>query len=528
MSIVLTYLPAVGIEQAPMASANVNQSQLTASVSEPGVMLPNSNFSDQITETFTGRSLSHGSTLDVGRVTTLTNGTVTALGANGNQTYNFVNSPVAVVSGAGWYGGSEGSGSFASVGTSQNQNSDPNVGGIQIDLLDRENGDDTYRYVGFWWSGGNNPNIVRFLNEGVVQATFSAANLVAQLGTPVSGTCGDYFGNPSRQFNSDGTTPASGATCPSFSGTVTRGGAGSNEPYAFIHLRLSTGFDAIQVIGRGFEFDELTIRQFVPPSENERAIVGAGVVTTCANLNGPQTNLTACPRSVTIQRNTDAIYPITPLVESQIPGYTYPNGTTVSDVQNNGGSGNATLAGNEIRLSSNTVGSFQVIYTLTNDSQTSRSTITVTVEDIDTQLPEVLIADPRSRTLTLPSQDLSGSVNAMICIEQVADSDGAALSGSPTVVAGRGTSVANVTSTSTGNIWQFSGSLANVESQIPTITISGTGSNPVVSSGSKFVRIGVTAASMLGSTACYTGRVRVVEIRSLSLAGSVIRSVDLD
>ena len=516
-----------------MASANLNQSELTASVSEPGVMLPNSNFSDQITETFTGRSLTNESTLTVGTVTTLTTGTVTALGANGNQTYNFVSSPVAVVSGAGWYGGSEHqppeeSASFASVGTSGPQNQDPNVGGIQIDLLDRENGDDTYRYVGFWWSGGNNPNIVRFLNEGVVQATFSAANLVAQLGTPVSGTCGDYFGNPSRQFNSDGATPASGATCPSFSGTVTRGGAGSNEPYAFIHLRLSTGFDAIQIIGRGFEFDELTIRQFVPPSENERAIVGAGVVTTCANLTGPSTNLTACPRSLTIQRNTNAIYPISPLLEPQIPNYTYPNGTTVSAVQINGGSGEADLSDNEIQLSSNTVGEFQVIYTLTSGSQTSRSTITVTVEDIDTQLPEVLIADPRSRTLTLPSQDLSGSVNAMICIEQVADSNGAALTDDPTVVAGTSTPVANVTSTSTGNIWQFSGSLANVESQIPTITISGTGSNPVVSSGSKFVRIGVTAASMLGSTACYTGRVRVVEIRSLSLAGSVIRSVDLD
>lgn len=530
-TVFLTLVPALGIQQAPRAEANANQAELTASTSEPGIMFPTSsaNFSEQVTESFNRDSLAAGTPLAVGTISTLNSGSVTAQGATQNETYTLVSSPVNTIAAAGWYGGSGGVGSFASVGTSQLQNSGSNVGGLQINLNTHTGtSDNTYRYIGFWWSGGNNPNIIRLVNDGVVQATFSAANLISQLGSAVAGTCGDYFGNPSRQFNSDGATPATGATCPTFTEAVSRGGAGSNEPYAFIHLRLSTGFDAIQIIGRGFEFDELTIRRFVPPSENERAIVGAGIVTTCANLSGNQTNLTACPRSVTIQRNTNAIYPISPLLESQIPGYTYPNGTTVSQVQLNSGSGNATLSGNEIRLSSNTIGTFQVIYTLSGNNQTSRSTIVVTVEDISTQLPNILIADPRSRTLTLPSQDLLGSVNAMICIEQVADSSGTALSGSPTVVAGRSTSVANVTSATTGNIWQFTGSLANVETQIPTITISGSGANAVVSAGSKFVRIGVTAASAMGSAACYTGVNRVVEIRALDIRGSVTKSVTLD
>jgi hypothetical protein len=232
---------------------------------------------------------------------------------------------------------------------------------------------------------------------------------------------------------------------------------------------------------------------------------------------------------VTIQKNVTATYPVSPLLESQIPGYSYPDTTTVTAVSINGGDGDATLnsASGEISLSSNTVGSFQVLYTITDiNNQTSTSTITVNVEDVSTQLPDVLLVDPRVRSISLPPQTLSGATNAMVCVQQVENSSAATLSGSATIVANRTTTLSNVSLTTSTNLWRFTGPRADVQSQVPTITISGTGTDPLVSTGSKFVRIGVSAAPAMGSAACFTGQSQVVELRSVNLQGSVIKGLN--
>jgi hypothetical protein len=231
---------------------------------------------------------------------------------------------------------------------------------------------------------------------------------------------------------------------------------------------------------------------------------------------------------VTIQKNTTATYSVTPLLDSQIPNYTYPETTSLTSVSINGGDGEATFNSStgQISLSSNTVGTFQVLYTITDiNNQTSTSTITVNVEDIDTQLPDTLLVDPRSTNIELPERTLSGSTNAMVCIQQVADAAGTAISGSPTITVGRSTSVNNVTLTQGTNMWRFIGSLANIQTQIPTITIAGSDSSALAPSESKFVRLGVTAATTLGAGACYTGESQVVELRSVGLRFSVNKNV---
>jgi hypothetical protein len=241
--------------------------------------------------------------------------------------------------------------------------------------------------------------------------------------------------------------------------------------------------------------------------------------------------IVACPRTVTIQRNVSTDLPIEPLTDSQIPNYTYPDTTTVTDATLNSGSGRVELTDgtSAIQLGSDTVGNFQVLYTLTDiNSQTSQSTITVNVEDAATQLPQVLLVDPRATSISLPSQTLSGSTNAMLCIQQVNSASDTTLTGSPTISIGRSTDVDNVTFAEATNLWRFTGTRANVQTQVPSITINGVGTNPIVATGSKFVRVGVTAATTLGTGACYLGQSRVIELRSLALAGSVIRSVDLD
>jgi hypothetical protein len=785
----VTSFQAISIESAPPAFAA--QANLTASIEAPGVMSPPSSFTDLTTETFDSRtSLAAGTALSIGTIADMS-GTVSAQsgGTNAsptNTTYTITQTNRTVPN-AGVHGGAGGAGKYASVGSSSATASD--VGAMQINLSNHSGEDDnTYRYVSFWWSAGNAPNIVRLMNDGAETAVFTTTNLINQLGTGVSGVRGDYFGNPSTTFNADGTSGScpTGTTCVSGSET---------EPYAFIHLRLSTGFDQIQFIGKGFEFDSISVRRFVPASsDSETSIVGAGVVGSCSgfsnqnaqyvlrngsfednyftnaagtttaalsaattsntttemakwvrysggpyqfmnlyeadrnegsripfwqttasdqkielqrqvagsessaarngslyfDLFGPRpadgsvhaeinaneraalfqdlvtiggqritwsikhrgrffgsgatsqsaasttsddrdkfeiligpssgtlvaqtparqrlpdtvwntANVTygnndfttfgtnasghtaqtmytkleegwvlytgtytvpanqtstrfsfssrgtgtggnliddigfdpiiACPRTVTIQRNATTNLPLEPLTDSQIPNYTYPDTTTVTDATRNSGSGRVSLTSgtSSIQLGSDTVGNFQVLYTLTDvNSQTSQSTITVNVEDAATQLPQVLLVDPRATSISLPSQTLSGSTNAMLCIQQVDSDSATTLTGSPTISVGRSTNVANVTFAEATNLWRFTGTRANVQTQVPSITINGVGTNPIVATGSKFVRVGVTAATTLGTGACYLGQSRVIELRSLALAGSVIRSVDLD
>ena len=238
----------------------------------------------------------------------------------------------------------------------------------------------------------------------------------------------------------------------------------------------------------------------------------------------------ACPRTVTIQKSSTATFVLNPLADSLIANYTYPDTTTLSSVSVNGGTGTATAntSTGDITLSSNTVGSFQVLYTLTDiNSQTSTSTITVNVEDSSAPFPSVLPVDPRQNQITLPATTITGPTNAMICYQQVANSSGTALSGSATLTVGRSTNTANVTLTQTTNLWRFTGPRASVQTQVPSITVSGLNSAPLVTTASKFLRVGLTAATGFGSSPCFTATTQVIELRPISIKAQIERNVSI-
>lgn len=762
--------------------AQALQSDLTASLEPAGEMDAPAEFTNTTVENFNGRTSLISST-NVGTFTTIANNTVVTAQSGGtnssptNTDYT-VCSTVTDIFDANYYGGAGGTGKGAALGT--NGSCTNRVGGVSLALPNVAGVTPTtniYRYIGFWWSAGNAPNIVRLIKSGSVEATFTTTNLLSQLDSAPSSPVADYFGNPSSGQNSDTST-----------------NNGWSEPYAFIHLRLPTGFDAVQFIGQGFEFDNVTIRQNVPAStSSEVAIVGSGVVGSCANLSdtnaqyvlrngsfednyitnvagdqnasiadigetnteseiakwvefnnnndphqfaffrdadsglanrlpfwltsasdglielqrldgfaadgstsqrntasypdkwGPRsadgnfhaeinatqraalyqdiktiggekitwtikhrgrfygssstnnssttddkdkfeikigsttsttaqtpsrkrlpeviwnsanatytaawTNFTtnssghtaqtmytrledgwvlytgtytvpanqtttrfefasrgtgsggnliddigfdpiiACPRTITIQQNVSADYDFTPLTNSQIPNYTYPDTTTVTSVSINGGSGTASLdtSNSTISLSSNTIGSFQVLYTLTDiNSQTSTSTITVNVENATGQNPNIITVDPRVNSITLPELPISGSTSAMVCIRQVSNANGDALSGSSTLNVSRSSTTSGVTFNSATNLWNFLGTTSSVQSQTSAIQISGLNSNPLVNSGSKFIEIGYTAATTYGTSACFTGTNRVIELKSLALSREEQFSVTLD
>ena len=756
--------------------ARAAQSDLTASLSAAGETVAPSSFTDLTTETFDSvNALTAGLALNIGTIGDLNSGTITAQSGGTytsptNTTYS-ISSTSRATDVAAWYGGSSGSGRFPYVGTSNA--SATVVGGMRITLNNIAGvspADNTYRYVGFWWSGGNSPNIVRLMNDGVAQATFTTVNLLGQLGSaPSPRVSDDYFGNPNSTFNSDD------ATCPSGNNCSTVGQA---EPYAYVNLRYSPGFDEIQFLGKGFEFDSISIRRYVPASDaGEVAIVGSGVVSSCsaftntnsqyvlrngsfeddfftnaagttteslasttrwnsvwmnlsdadsgvanriqfwkttasdnqielqrqvtgleasaarndsgyentyfsraadgdvyAEINANQqanlyqdivtiggekitwsikhrgryfgststsfnsstasndrdkfeifigpasgtlvsqtpsrkklpdviwnttnatysnnafttftTNTTghtagtmytrledgwvlysgtytvptnqtstrfsfnsrgtgsvgnliddigfdpimACPRSVTIQKSATGSFTYNPLTNSQIANYTYPDTTTLTSVSVNGGTGTATAntSTGDISLSSNTVGTFQVLYTLTDiNNQTSTSTITVTVEDATAEFPNLLLVDPRANSVTLPSTAISGSTNAMVCYQQVANSSGAALSDSATLSVGRSSSTSGVALTETTNLWRITGARGSVQSQTSAITVSGLNDAALVTTSSKFLRIGLSAATAFGSNPCFLSTSRVLELKPLDIGAVVEREVEL-
>jgi hypothetical protein len=759
------------------------QSDLTASLEPAGLMVAPTDFTDTTVENFDNRSNTVSST-NVGTFSTIAANTQVTAQSGGtsasptNTTYT-VCGTVTDAFNANFYGGAGGSGKGFAVGT--NGSCSDRVGGVSLALANVSGvtpATNVYRYIGFWWSAGNAPNIVRLIRSGTVEAVFTTTNLLNQLGSAPASPVADYFGNPSSGQNSDTTTSN-----------------GWNEPYAFIHLRLPTGFDTVQFIGTGFELDNVTLRQNVPAStSSEVAIVGSGVVGSCANLadtnaqyvlrngsfednyitaangstnatlasvttsdttsdiakwvryggpyqfsnfydadsglanripfwmtsasdgkielqrqvsgsessasnngasywdlygprpaegsvhaeinansqaalfqdirtiggekitwtikhrgrffgsgnstsitsttsdskdkfeilvgpasgtlsaqtparkrlpnvvwntsdaaygNNAWTNFTtnttshtaqtmytrledgwvlytgtytvpanqtttrfsfsargdstatignliddigfdpiiACPRTLTIQQNVSATYDFTPLTNSQIPGYTYPETTNVTSVSINGGSGTATLntSNNTLSLSSNTIGSFQVLYTLTDiNSQTSTSTITVNVENATGQNPTIIPVDPRKNSIKLPELPVSGAANAMICVRQVSNSSGTALSGSPTLSVTRSSATSGVTFNTATNLWNFFGTAAAVQTQTSSIDISGLNSNPLVTTSSKFIEVGYTAATAYGTSACFTGTNRIIELKPLDLDKSDQFTVTLD
>jgi uncharacterized repeat protein (TIGR02543 family) len=134
------------------------------------------------------------------------------------------------------------------------------------------------KYVGFWWSGGNRGNVVKFYNGATEIASLDTLALETLLGanppspwpsgsgsvTSMGGTAypkGHYFGNP-RGYTEN---PPLSESAQLTQGTVGNQDYGPytqhrNFVYAYLNLFLTGDQTATSVkfIGNGFEFDNLT------------------------------------------------------------------------------------------------------------------------------------------------------------------------------------------------------------------------------------------------------------------------------
>ena len=349
-------------------------------------------------------------------------------------------------------------------------------------------------YVGFWWSAGNADNNVQLLDaSNNVLATFTAADLVTNLGACPN----SYCGNPNFNFQV------------------------SNELFAYVHLRLPSGFDKLRFYGYGFELDSISLSIEVPTrSATETAVTSETVNLTCAGIDATAAtaNLVACPQAVTITAGTPTDY--NPLAISQIANYTYPGDVSVTDTYVYSGVGNSRLsAAPVITLTSNSVGTYYVDYKITQGAVNRTSRITVTVVaggSITIVAPEVVLADPRTAAAEFPTFEVEGAANASICLAQVADAQGTPLQGNATITFSVKAGSA-LNGQWVGSAFALAGATATVKSATAALQASRTQGLVIGGQGSFFVKINASASATANSDACTGGATAIVEIRPLDL-----------
>jgi hypothetical protein len=369
----------------------------------------------------------------------------------------------------------------------------------------------THKYLGFWWSAGNADNNVTLLDvDNNPLGTFSTSDVISSLGScPAVPVSTDYCGNPN------------------FSGNLNDDPA-KYEQFAYIHIRYEPGFDKVQIFGAGFEFDNLSFSQTVPSrSGTEQSVTTDEVVLNCSSVDAvtASQSVIACPRTVVIGRDQSLVY--SPLSESQITGYSYPESYFLSGSQVSEGVGEQVRTGSQITLSSGTVGTFLVNFTVSDGESTSTSRIEVLVEEISIAVPMVVLFDPRATEVALPEMPLFNSTNALLCLSQVADSEATEIQSS-TVSIESGSYLAGITPTLGSNTWEVSGSIGQVSSQSGLVRIRGFASQKLSTGSPIFIKVSASPAISFGSAACESPVQFVVELKPLGLDLEQKTTIDLN
>lgn len=352
-------------------------------------------------------------------------------------------------------------------------------------------------YVGFWWSAGNATNYVQLLGtSGQVLASFSAQDLVDRLGSCWP-TKHAYCGHP--EFNN----------------------AIDTELFAFVNLRLPAGFKTVRFFGSGFELDNITTSVDIPQhSATETAVTPGNVTTDCSTKTAADAdaNLVACPRSISIAAGQQLDYD--PRVQSQISGYSYPASTALTGVTINSGAGSALLnaSSSAITISSDTVGTFYVDFTLTKGAETATSRITVTVTanaTVNLVAPSLLFVDPRATSVDLGALDASGSATISLCLRPVSDSNGTPFVGAPSYSVNFPLSSPLSAQTALSDYLVLSGSLSDVLSESAFVQVQS--GDRLTVNGSIYLQVSAVSGTAANAAACDAGSSAVIEIRPIEI-----------
>ena len=452
-------------------------SPVIASFADPGVQFQSTNLTSATMRTvsFNETATFGGNTVNPisGTVTLANVGTLSGTGTVYRNDYV--------------WGGAGGTGGF------------PQAGNLLFNLTN------TQRYVGFWWSAGNSDNTVTLLNSsGATLGSFTTADLLTALG----GSCGGAV---------DGIDPYCGN--PNTSADPTQ--ASANEPFAYINIRFADGFQQVRFSGAGFEFDNVSFSQTVPPRvSTETTVTLVEPRATCAGVTSTQANATAyaCPKTVSIARGASFSY--SPLANSGIAGYSYPASASVADAYVFEGVGEMSLSGNTVTLSSDATGTYVVNYTVLVNGQTDTSTITVNVLDAEGNMANSLPVDPRNVSIRLPTASISGSDEVVMCIHSVTDATGVTEISMPSVRITSPTTVAGINVLDSGSSWRSRGTRAAVANQLRALRVTSVSTGaPAVQADPVFLRVRFAPGVSAGSNQCVGGNIETVRLYPLVLSG---------
>jgi hypothetical protein len=232
-------------------SANAFASTIVAYVEAPGLQ---------------ASSLSSITTTDFNSLST---GNYSAPLATSIGTYQASPSDQFRILGADQYGGAGGTGNYFAIGSQSGF-----VGPIVLDLNSDAN------YFGFWWSAGDVNNTISFLENGVLYATFSTADIVGLLPNSPSGSVTaingstyntqNYYGNPNN-LSQD-----------------------AQEPFAYVDV-IANGLTFNQIsfsnanLGSGFESDNHSVAVGVTDPPTGDVIVENVPLTDAAQVPEPGT-----------------------------------------------------------------------------------------------------------------------------------------------------------------------------------------------------------------------------------------------
>jgi len=224
----------------------------------------------------------------------------------------------------------------------------------------------------------------------------------------------------------------------------------------------------------------------------------------------------ACPREVTVVAGRART--ITFANNSQNAAsfdYYGPSGTTIANqavpseltsvVAN--GSSNSTM-----RLESSTVGDYTLRYRVTDTwGEQSDANITVhVVAEASSRVPTTIPVDPSLNTHRLPTLSITGATNAQMCVEQVLNSSGDAIT-NPTLTIGETSTVSGVSASSSGNTRIYTGTAAIIGQQAGQVSVT-RNSSSVLSNSSAFVRVRLSSTDD-SQTSCSNGISRIIELR---------------
>jgi hypothetical protein len=244
----------------------------------------------------------------------------------------------------------------------------------------------------------------------------------------------------------------------------------------------------------------------------------------------------ACPITLTIVKDRSRTINLRSTAQVTT-GWNYyaPAGTNVISVIRGASEvtrtfGTATTAESPLTLSSATVGTYSMLYKLTNTfSDVSYSRLTVNVVDnADFSAPSVIPVDPQASSVDLPLLHFLDNSAVLMCLDQLETAASATSISSPNIsFSHSGALISGVSTSTADNVRSYSGSSTVVRDQSAKVRVAANSGRLLPNGQSKFIRIRV-ASTADGSSSCANGTSRVIELRPFGLEFKMTITIPVD